>query len=141
MVTSLRTSLVQTILDFYHAEVESRIPGNSACCQPGYYSTNRSLCDSVILGGMWRHLQSKKQDFPPKKAADYHQSANDLLLSLSAMFRDLHPFSNHNECLPSKKFSEFETKTRADERWKNVLQPHHKKRLAEQRAKTGLTGP
>jgi hypothetical protein len=119
------------------------MPGHSGCSMvTGYYGPgDRSLCDSVILGGMWRHLQSTKQDFLPKQAAQYHQRANDLLRFLSAMFKSLPCLQNHQDCSPANKFIAFEKKTRADQRWKNVLQPHHKKRLAEQRTKTGLAGP
>jgi hypothetical protein len=142
VVTNLRISLIQTILDFYHAQVACRIPSNSACSlHTGYYANDGSVCDSVILGGIWRHFESAKQDFPPKQAAQYQQSANDLLHSLSAMFKSLPCLQGHNNCGPGNKFIEFEKKTRADQRWKNVLQPHHKKRLAEQRTKTGLAGP
>jgi Leucine-rich repeat (LRR) protein len=45
---------------------------------------------------------------------------------------------SHAVCTPQEKWSKFEASMRNDERLKNVLQSHHKERLAAQRAKIGL---
>ncbi|KAK4240557.1 hypothetical protein C8A03DRAFT_41973 [Achaetomium macrosporum] len=140
IVTELRLSLIQALLDFYHEVVKSRIPSESACLRSGWNLANeRQLCDAVVLGGIWRYSKGSMPEILPEKATEYRESANELMRTLSNMFAGL-PTLNvfHEGCSPAKKYSDFEEKTRQDERWKNVLRPHHKERMATQRKKTGL---
>jgi hypothetical protein len=142
IVKGLRLSLIQTLLDFYHEVVESRTQSTPACTYGGYSSfgrNERQLCDTVILGGIWQCLKKASLESLPVKAEDYCHSANVLMQTLSGMFANLPCLhQSRQDCSPVKKYSEFETKMKEDERWKNVLRPHHKERMAAQRGKTGL---
>lgn len=140
-MTELRLSLIQTILDFYHKEVELRLRNQPACASRNYVSTtDRVLCDTVILGGMWRHWGRTKQEFPSKIATEYSRSANNLLGALAAVFFAIPSLNSHHaDCNPSKKFAEFRVKTKDDKQWKDVLQEHHMERIAAQQKKTGLS--
>ncbi|KAK4033621.1 hypothetical protein C8A01DRAFT_19460 [Parachaetomium inaequale] len=142
IVQSLRLSLIQTLLDFYHEVVESRTQIRSACIRvssSAFGRDERPLCDALILGGIWQYLKKAKLESLPVKAEDYPLGANQLMGRLSAMFATL-PYlhDSHKDCGPAKKYAAFEKKTKQDERWKNVLRPHHKERMAAQREKTGL---
>lgn len=114
IVTKLRLSLTQSLLDFYHEEVACRIPPKIGCAYTPYGSrAERPLCDSVILGGMWQRLETYGESRLPKSAAEYSGSANDLMTVLRGIFSDLPAYSTaHNRCLPSRKFADFEWQTR-----------------------------
>jgi len=118
------------------------MPGPLACrIGPGgsfARGTEGVSCDSIILGGIWRHLQSTKQGFLPGRASEYPGSASDLMESLYIMFSSIPCMPGHKDCIPTKKYAEFQKKTKLDERYQDVLRPHHKDRMAAQRMKTGL---
>ena len=92
------------------------MPARKACARKGqsYHNDDSAVCESVILGGMWRHLQSTGKGFLPKAATEYTGSANDLLCTLKSMFGQLPRFSNHDACSPAKKYDEFEKVARQD---------------------------
>jgi len=117
------------------------MPGTSACIGargPWNDSTEKVSCDSIILGGIWRHLQSAKQGFLPKRASEYPGTASDLMELLSKMFSSIPCLPNHKDCSPANRYAKFQKKTKQDERYQDVLRPHHKERMAAQRMKTGL---
>lgn len=140
-VTVLRISLIQTILDFYHGEINRRTQNERACLYSSdyYNSDEREKCDTLILGGVWRYLKKAKRHELPERASETLESAQDLMNILSTMFKSLRCLgSYHEKCNPRTRYLEFEAKTKADPRWTDVLRPHHKERMAEQRKKLGL---
>jgi hypothetical protein len=126
------SSLIQSILDFYHAEVERRIPPKKTCS---------ALCDSVILGGMWRHLQSTGRASLPKAATDYTGSANGLLWTLGSMFGRLPRLPDHDTCSPAKRYREFENAARQRVRYQDPLEPHHTEQLEKIARNAGFHRP
>ena len=141
VVTKLRLSLIQSLLDFYQAEVACRKPPKKACIHIVYGSNPQgALCDSLVLGAMWRRLESSGGRPLPKTATEYDGSANDLMNALRRMFSKLPAYSTaHEKCLPRNKFQDFEKQTRRDERWRNPLQPHHKEQMQKHRERCGLS--
>ncbi|KAK3902861.1 hypothetical protein C8A05DRAFT_15134 [Staphylotrichum tortipilum] len=141
VVTKLRRSLLQSLLDFYQAEVACRMPPKTACIHTVYGSTPQgALCDSLALGAMWRRLESSGGSRLPKTATQYDGSPNELMKALRGMFSQLPAYStSHEKCLPGKKFEHFEKQTRLDERWRNPLQPHHKEQMQKHRERCGLS--
>lgn len=138
----LRLSLIQSILEFYHGAVKCRIPGGSGGCQATSYHfcvEDKDLCDTLFLGGIWQHLERSNHKSVPNEASEVTQSVNELMLSLSEMFKNLPALNEYHEnCKSFKKYSAFEQKLRDDERLTNVLKPEHKQRMEGQRKKAGL---
>jgi hypothetical protein len=114
------------------------MPGYDACKSSSNYGRDKELCDSVILGQIWRRSGSATLGTLPDKATSYCKSATELMQALTKMFTDIRCLQYHDSCSPAKKFSEFKTATKQDKRWKDVLRPHHKERMAAQRKKMGL---
>jgi hypothetical protein len=153
IITTCRLSLIQEILDFYHERLrrllefsscESKAYYTSGCsyCSYGYSSSHalpNGLCSQTIIGGLYRNQLRLSIHNPPKNAKDvWHHSANSLLKEISDLFGGINTLGGHEDCAPMPHFKKFEEQIRADRRWKNVLQPHHKEHLAAQREKMGL---
>jgi hypothetical protein len=148
IIADLRLSLIQRLVDFYHAEIVNRTQESGfACREPGlnFYAAPASeklLCDSVILGGILRAEKREKRDSLPQQADKVLESANAVMGFLSSVFSTLPCLNDrHRECSPTKKYAEFEATIRADPQWTNVSRPQHKQRMAAQRKKLGLMGP
>jgi len=95
VVSELRLALIQSLLDFYQTEVTSHMKSMHACVA----STRQldwAVCDSTILGAMWRHLLSAGLGFLPKTAAEYGGSANGLIQTLEAMFAQVVAVGGHD---------------------------------------------
>ncbi|KAK4099212.1 hypothetical protein N658DRAFT_517483 [Parathielavia hyrcaniae] len=142
-----RSSLIQTLLDFYHAEVKCRTRDEGECratagavvYSGGIKYSERQLCDSLILGSLFRTQQRLGYSSLPLEASKYFNDANFLMGTLSSIFTALPYLSDrHRGCPPSKKYVEFEVRTKADPRWLNVLGPEHKQRMEAQRKILGL---
>jgi hypothetical protein len=140
IIAGHRHTLIQTLLDFCHAEIGRRTQDKFACRQLNIYKTaERPLCDSLVLGGLFRAQKRLKRDPLPEQADKVLESANDMMIAFSAMFKSLLCLDDsHKECNPAKRYAAFEAKTRAGERWKSVLRPDHKQRMARQRKMLGI---
>ncbi|KAK4125839.1 hypothetical protein N657DRAFT_708927 [Parathielavia appendiculata] len=143
VIAGLRLALIQTLLDFYHAEIRCRTRDEGACqaISTSIYDGNseRPVCDSLLLGSLFRTQHRLGLDPLPLKADKFLGSAHSLMVFLSAMFSAL-PCLNarHNGCSPSKKYMDFEAKTKSNKKWLDVVRPEHKQRMAPQRKKLGL---
>ncbi|KAK3899098.1 hypothetical protein C8A05DRAFT_37296 [Staphylotrichum tortipilum] len=142
VAAELRLSLIQSLLDFYHAQVEQRLPPNTACKMAMRNKTDSDLCDAVILGCMWRRSQRAPGEpgLLPKTAAEYTGSANDLLVTLGAMFRGLKPpLLGHHNCNPSSIFQVLAFATKKNPSYCAPLQPHHIKQMEKHREVSGFS--
>ena len=77
-VSKLRHSLIQRLLDFYHAEIRRRKPPKIGCVRRHSPHT-AAQCDTLVLGGMLRHLWHAETGLLPKKAPRYSGSVHDLM--------------------------------------------------------------
>jgi hypothetical protein len=114
-----------------------------ACVNNGYYSyelSDRRKCDSLVLGGLFRAQHRARKEMLPTKSDGVLESARTLISFLLSMFNEVQSLNdNHINCTARKKFTDFEAKLRADERWKKNLRANHKVYMAAQRKKTGLS--
>ncbi|KAK4100418.1 hypothetical protein N658DRAFT_451313 [Parathielavia hyrcaniae] len=140
VVTELRLPMIQDMLDFFNRELDSRSDeDNPACRADGW-------CDTIILGIIWQYFRCQKEDLLPMNAGEYPKAATCLLEHLSNLFtRRMRSiprldWGKHDRCPPAPrdKWIKFEVAIKDHERLKSVLLPHHKERLAAQRATIGL---
>ena len=138
-VSKLRHSLIQRLLDFYHAEIRRRKPPKIGCVRRHSPHT-AAQCDTLVLGGMLRHLWHAETGLLPKKAPRYSGSVHDLMATFSSGFDKL-PCrnNNHKGCSPAKKYAVLEAWLEARrERCQKILPPHYKERMAAHRERSGL---
>jgi len=144
IVSTGRLALIQFFLDFYHAQVDCRMPAAEVkgCINPNdHYDISEHLqCNAIILGGIWQHLHRTGTGFLPKCAGEYGGSANSLIHTLRSMTKWLPSFSEeHDNCRPIALFRQCESQAKMCKLYQAALQPHHEEKMKSHRERCGLS--
>ncbi|KAK4169718.1 hypothetical protein QBC43DRAFT_306575 [Cladorrhinum sp. PSN259] len=162
IITRTRLDLIQSILNFFHSELDCLTHESPACLitsdlkkirnvKRDYDSIfemygipqpiTRKTCDNTILGSIWRQLLAEKPGHGnlPTAASEFLGSADHLLQMINKMFKGVECHPNHIECSPFGRFESFETDIRSNRSWsQNWLTESHERRLEEHRLKLGI---
>ncbi|KAL2177800.1 uncharacterized protein P884DRAFT_243128 [Thermothelomyces heterothallicus CBS 202.75] len=145
LIQKRRLALIQKLLDFYHGEVNRRTTDTPDRTLSGSWDPVRTQRDCQLLGSTWGSQRQRLEELGPlpTQATAVAQSANVVMYALSAVFacgrgraRSLHPDRKRRD--PSLVYQDFLAIIDEQKMERDVLEPHHKERLAAQRMKMGL---
>jgi hypothetical protein len=99
MIRELRSDLVQTLLDLIKAPMKTLL-GDAFYCSQNASGTERSNCDYIILGSLWRAMTIVRGSLLPESANEIMESVTDLASSVHKVMSLVCCLKAHTKCNP-----------------------------------------
>ncbi|AEO60740.1 hypothetical protein MYCTH_2310277 [Thermothelomyces thermophilus ATCC 42464] len=141
LIQKRRLAVIQKLLDFYHEQVNRRTTDTPDRTFSGSWDPAGTQRDCQVLGSTSRSQRQRLEELGPlpAQATAVTQSANAIMQALSDVFargRSLHRDRKSRD--PSLAYQDLLATIEELKMERDVLEPHHKERLAAQRMKMGL---